>query len=287
MSAANERQIGGDHYRKIPGEQHWDRAVRLGFDFFQYMITKYTERAPLKNGKQDVEKALHFCQKWLESWDKLYGTPKKAALAPATLPLSDVEAAATGNAAALDWLMCNVIVTQDGLMQIGDEMYNCLRGMPSDYTNEGGYGDGRTMWTCTKCRSKVFTFGRQVPHAVHHREHCAPAESSGSATAEVSTMCTTCDGRCVPQACHRRDCPHVSGIIREKTGCSDRTCRVSLTEHNIAICPREQCPNKPPSGLTVTNDVIIRGSGGTGAAREITGTDRAVQGAEKPAAIAG
>ena len=62
---ANERQVGGDHY-KIGGEEHWDRVQRLGLDYFQAQITKYVERAWKKNGLQDLEKARHFLDKYIE-----------------------------------------------------------------------------------------------------------------------------------------------------------------------------------------------------------------------------
>lgn len=66
MSKANDRQVGGDHYRQRPGEQHWDRVDRLGLDYFQAQITKYVERCWLKNGIQDLKKARHFLDKYIE-----------------------------------------------------------------------------------------------------------------------------------------------------------------------------------------------------------------------------
>jgi hypothetical protein len=62
---ANERQVGGTHY-KTGGEEHWDRVHRLGLDYFQGQITKYVERWKLKNGIQDLEKARHFLDKYIE-----------------------------------------------------------------------------------------------------------------------------------------------------------------------------------------------------------------------------
>lgn len=65
-SGANSRQIGGDHYRNDGGEQHWDRVRRLGLDYFQAQVTKYVERCWKKNGMQDLHKALHFLEKYIE-----------------------------------------------------------------------------------------------------------------------------------------------------------------------------------------------------------------------------
>lgn len=64
--SANERQIGGNHYKK-GGEEHWDRQWRLyGRGYFVGCITKYVERYHEKNGIQDLEKAKHFLDKLIE-----------------------------------------------------------------------------------------------------------------------------------------------------------------------------------------------------------------------------
>jgi hypothetical protein len=64
---ANDRQVGGGHYRVTDGEQHWDRQWRLhGAGYFVGCITKYVERYAHKNGVQDLEKARHFLDKLIE-----------------------------------------------------------------------------------------------------------------------------------------------------------------------------------------------------------------------------
>ncbi len=62
---ANETQVGGDHY-KTGGEEHWDRVRRLDLDYFQGQITKYVERWKKKNGVEDLRKARHFLDKYIE-----------------------------------------------------------------------------------------------------------------------------------------------------------------------------------------------------------------------------
>lgn len=63
---ANDKQVGGQHY-KTDGEQHWDRIYRLyGRGYFVGCATKYLERFHLKNGKEDLEKAIHFIEKLKE-----------------------------------------------------------------------------------------------------------------------------------------------------------------------------------------------------------------------------
>lgn len=67
---ANDRQVGGDHYKK-GGEEHWDRQWRLyGRGYFIGCITKYVERYHEKNGVQDLEKAQHFLEKLIELENK-------------------------------------------------------------------------------------------------------------------------------------------------------------------------------------------------------------------------
>lgn len=63
--SANQRQVGGDHY-KGDGEEHWDRVARLGLNYYEGNITKYVERARKKNGIQDLKKAAHYLQKLIE-----------------------------------------------------------------------------------------------------------------------------------------------------------------------------------------------------------------------------
>lgn len=62
---ANERQVAGDHYRR-QRIQHWDYVAANGLDYFQGQITKYVSRWRDKGGVQDLEKAMHFLQKYIE-----------------------------------------------------------------------------------------------------------------------------------------------------------------------------------------------------------------------------
>lgn len=64
--SANDKQVGGTHYKK-GGEEHWDRQWRLyGRGYFVGCITKYVERYHEKNGLQDLQKAQHFLEKLVE-----------------------------------------------------------------------------------------------------------------------------------------------------------------------------------------------------------------------------
>ena len=68
MSSANETQVGGGHYKtQTPDQpQHWDIVAIHNLDYFQGQITKYVMRWKNKNGLQDLQKAQHFLQKYIE-----------------------------------------------------------------------------------------------------------------------------------------------------------------------------------------------------------------------------
>lgn len=69
---ANDIQVGGSHYRgaKCPhcqGDlQHWDIAWVMNFDIFQYIITKWVFRWRKKGGLEDLRKARHALDKYIE-----------------------------------------------------------------------------------------------------------------------------------------------------------------------------------------------------------------------------
>lgn len=63
---ANSRQVGGDHYSKRAGLQHWDIVRVMEWDYFQGNITKYLDRHRRKNGLQDLLKARHYLDKYME-----------------------------------------------------------------------------------------------------------------------------------------------------------------------------------------------------------------------------
>lgn len=62
---ANDHQVGGSHY-KTEGLQHWDLVDLFKWDYFQGQITKYLMRWRKKNGIEDLEKARHYLEKYIE-----------------------------------------------------------------------------------------------------------------------------------------------------------------------------------------------------------------------------
>lgn len=62
--SANERQVAGSHYKNAV--QHWDWVAANDLDYFQGQITKYVARWKNKNGLEDLRKAQHFLEKYIE-----------------------------------------------------------------------------------------------------------------------------------------------------------------------------------------------------------------------------
>ena len=63
--SANDRQVGGDHYR-TGVVQHWDFVHMHDIKYHEAQVIRYIMRHHRKNGAEDVKKAIHFCHKILE-----------------------------------------------------------------------------------------------------------------------------------------------------------------------------------------------------------------------------
>lgn len=136
MSEANQIQVGGTHY-KTNGEEHWDRVNRLGLDYFQAQVTKYVERCWKKNGVEDLKKARHFLDKYIE------------------LKINDSKLAQPGPG-------YGVINTGPDGGLVG---YASTQGGNAHWQNEGYYGDGTCLYSCRKCKATERLFAAPVhPH---------------------------------------------------------------------------------------------------------------------------
>lgn len=72
---ANDIQVGGSHY-KTTKIQPWDYVVANNLDYFQGTIIKYITRWRDKGGVEDLEKARHFLDKYIEvERERHAGTP--------------------------------------------------------------------------------------------------------------------------------------------------------------------------------------------------------------------
>lgn len=66
---SNDIQIGGKHYKKCL-IQPWNYVHANGLDYFQGSIIKYITRWKDKGGVEDLRKAKHFLEKYIELEEK-------------------------------------------------------------------------------------------------------------------------------------------------------------------------------------------------------------------------
>ena len=76
---ANDRQEGGDHYKKFGALQPWDAIIHFKLGFLIGNAVKYLLRAEHKGQmKMDLLKARHYIDKMLETLER----PADATKAP-------------------------------------------------------------------------------------------------------------------------------------------------------------------------------------------------------------
>jgi len=75
----NDMQVGGTHYKSPI--QHWDFVASNNLDYFQGQITKYVARWKNKGGMQDLLKARHFLDKYIDL-QKTVGPVKMGSMTP-------------------------------------------------------------------------------------------------------------------------------------------------------------------------------------------------------------
>lgn len=64
--SVNEKQIGGKHYKDFT-MQPWDVVLDWELGYLDGTALKYIARWREKNGIQDLEKAIHFLEKLIET----------------------------------------------------------------------------------------------------------------------------------------------------------------------------------------------------------------------------
>lgn len=62
---ANDRQVGGKHYKRR--YEHWDWVLDTKLGYLEGCATKYLSRWWLKGGITDIDKALHYLDKAIET----------------------------------------------------------------------------------------------------------------------------------------------------------------------------------------------------------------------------
>jgi hypothetical protein len=69
-SAANNKQIGGEHYKQFKGMEPWDVITGWQLGYLDGTALKYIARWKHKGGVEDLKKAIHFLEKAVEVYSK-------------------------------------------------------------------------------------------------------------------------------------------------------------------------------------------------------------------------
>lgn len=64
--SANNKQHGGNHYKKYGDLQPWDVVIAWELGYLEGTALKYIARWRDKNGVEDILKAIHFLEKLVE-----------------------------------------------------------------------------------------------------------------------------------------------------------------------------------------------------------------------------
>lgn len=65
MEKATDKQVGGEHYKNY-AIQPTEYIQRNGLGWCEGNVVKYVSRHKTKNGKQDIEKAIHYLELLME-----------------------------------------------------------------------------------------------------------------------------------------------------------------------------------------------------------------------------
>lgn len=158
----HENQVGGNHYNQGDKPQHWDLVTMYEWDYFQAQITKYVMRWKDKHAThekrlEDLRKARSFLDKYIENaevYDKR-AHPK------------DEQPSVIGGTPALPKEILDHLKNASALKSIG--AIQPPLNLTEWFTEEGYLTDGRTLYTCKKCKAQGWmTVEGAIAHANSH-----------------------------------------------------------------------------------------------------------------------
>lgn len=155
--SANDRQVGGEHY--MGSIQHWDFAAQRGYDYFQGQITKYVDRWKNKNGLQDLKKAQHFLEKYIELVEA--GTAYTVNNPAKTLSKEEIATLRNDCVAGISKKFGSQDAEASTLMR-APAFYEIREHFETEgFTAEGDF------WRCKKCRGRFQVKVGDNPATVH------------------------------------------------------------------------------------------------------------------------
>lgn len=152
--SANDRQVGGSHYGGGT-QQHWDMVVQHDLDYFQGQITKYVMRWKAKNGLQDLEKAQHFLEKYIEEIKAGHIDNPKSVLKVGGSPTLAPAGGLLVSQTALGESISDAQNRSFQAMRDWDPAFSVGAARAAGLQIEGWYGNGRMEYTQLSTRRRV------------------------------------------------------------------------------------------------------------------------------------
>ena len=109
---ANDKQIGGAHYKRYGDLQPWDVVLKWNLGYLEGTALKYIARWKDKGGIDDIKKAIHFLEKLVEEETK-----------NGTINYSQSKLASSGLSAALGYPYTGYAVQGKGWMEALDQQH--------------------------------------------------------------------------------------------------------------------------------------------------------------------
>lgn len=169
---ANDKQVAGSHYKGnsfhgIPID-HWDVVAIFNLDYFQGQITKYVMRYNKKNGVEDLRKAVHYLEKYLEilttpkfSYDSGYTVIAHNQFgAPDTVEIKT-------DVGLLDYAWHKQPPSKLQALQLGVTLYPQVK--PDGWVNAQYEGTDQVgaLWRCRKCHQHFRSPHNACPDDYH------------------------------------------------------------------------------------------------------------------------
>jgi hypothetical protein len=163
--------VGGKHYG-LKEYQHWDMVWDNDLDYFQGQITKYVMRWKEKNGLDDLRKAQHFLEKYIELNEQKAGRFVKTEI---PVPPEGVTQPAEYT------LVQNPAVIEDQLAKSAAEFLQYVK--PTGWINfsfEGADSNG-FLYTCGLCKTEVRCAQFEPPWNKHDANDCIREQKARAA----------------------------------------------------------------------------------------------------------
>lgn len=155
---ANEKQVAGNHYKT--SIEHWDYVVANDLNYLEGQITKYVTRCRKKNGMQDLEKAKHFLEKYMEVFKEVHGHP--AVVKHGYYGEKGPPPAQAGR--------CGITTLSNPTLADFEALHPSYL-HNEHFTCEGGSGRGYNIYNCKVCRAEILATGLEDA-AVQHGVPC-------------------------------------------------------------------------------------------------------------------